>query len=237
MVVSQQGLSIQPTANDRSGLATNLPHFTDQFLEIRHLVQRIHLCPCDLARFVDNEGRALTDSRYRGTFSQNSELLGNGCVGIEIGAHRNLDFPDIFLLPRDMTGYGINADVQDLGIQIRELEAPSIEFRDLRCSSGSPIQRMKRDNHALFAAIIAQPDFKLALARNRRQGKIRCGIACFECHLSIDLEIIYFPVSVTDCVGFGGATRCSVVTQKIRASMYHDHLLWKGRGNEYRDFS
>lgn len=83
-----------------------------------------------------------------------------------------------------MAGNGIGADVQNLGIQVRELLPARIEFRDLGGSGRSPIQGMESDHDALFAKIIAQAEFELALAGDCRQREVGCGITCFESHLS-----------------------------------------------------
>jgi hypothetical protein len=105
-------------------------------------------------------------------------------MGKEIGAHGNLDGADLFFLPRKMAGNRIDADVQNLGIQIRELLTAGIEFRDLGGSGGSPIQGMKSNHNTLFVEIIAQPKFELSLAGHCRQAEIGCGITCFERHPS-----------------------------------------------------
>lgn len=126
-------------------LATDLPHLIQQFLEIRHLVQRIHLRPRDLSFLVDDESGALADTGYGRCIAQNAELPCDRGVREKIGAHRNIDAADVFLLPGYVAWDGINADVQDLGIQIRKLAPSRIEFRDLRRSGRSPIERMKSD--------------------------------------------------------------------------------------------
>jgi hypothetical protein len=83
-----------------------------------------------------------------------------------------------------MAANGIGADVQNLGIQIRELLPAGIEFRDLGGSGRSPIQRMKSNHDALFAKIVAQAEFELVLAGDCRQREVGCGITCFESHLN-----------------------------------------------------
>jgi len=104
--------------------------------------------------------------------------------GKKFGAHGNFHHANIFFLPGNVAGNGIGADVQNLGIQVRELLPARIEFRDLGGSGRSPIQGMESDHDALFAKIIAQAEFELALAGDCRQREVGCGITCFESHLS-----------------------------------------------------
>jgi hypothetical protein len=102
----------------------------------------------------------------------------------KIGAHGNFHHANIFFLPGNVAGNGIGADVQNLGIQVRELLPARIEFRDLGGSGRSPIQGMESDHDALFAKIVAQAEFELVLAGDCRQREVGCGITCFESHLS-----------------------------------------------------
>ena len=96
---------------------------------------------------------------------------------IKVSADGNADHPDVFFLPGDMTGYGIYADVQDLGIQGRELLPPRTEFGDLGGSSGRPVQGMERNHDIVLPQIIAQAHRMCALARYRRQFEVRCLVA------------------------------------------------------------
>src|SRR5262249_16773202 len=111
---------VLPTTNDER-LTTDLPDFIQQFLKIGHLIEGIDLGPCDSALLIDNERSTFADSGHRWRISHDSELLRDRRVRIKIGRHRNLHGANVFLLPRNVAGYGIYTDVQNLGIQIREL--------------------------------------------------------------------------------------------------------------------
>ena len=101
---------------------------------------------------------------------------------IEIGTEGNADHPDVFLLPCNVAHRGINADVQNLGIQGRELFFSSIEFGDLRGSGGSPVERVKCDYQVLFAAVVAQADYDLRLSHDCGKREIWSGVSNFERH-------------------------------------------------------
>ena len=86
----------------------------------------------------------------------------------KIGAHGNFHHANIFFLPGNVAGNGIGADVQNLGIQVRELLPARIEFRDLGGSSRRPVQRMECNYDALLPSIVAQPEFNAMFANNCR---------------------------------------------------------------------
>ena len=103
-------------------------------------------------------------------------------MGIEIRAERNTHHADIFFLPRNVAHGGIDADVQDLGIQGRELFPPGIEFGDLRGSSRSPVERVKSDHRVLFAAIVAQANGDLGLSDDGWQDEIWSDVSNVQRH-------------------------------------------------------
>jgi hypothetical protein len=72
-----------------------------------------------------------------------------------------------------MTRNGINADVQDLGIQGGELFASRIEFRHLLRSGRRPVERVERNDEVLLPEIITQPDSNSVVAGNGI--KLKCG--------------------------------------------------------------
>jgi hypothetical protein len=121
------------------GLTIEFLYFAQQFLEVGHLVKRINFRPSNPSFFVNNKDSALTDAWDGSRFPKNSELSRYGTMRKKIGAHGNFHHSNIFFLPGNMAGNGIGADVQNLGIQIRELLPARIEFRDLGGSGRSPI--------------------------------------------------------------------------------------------------
>ena len=96
---------------------------------------------------------------------------------IKVRAQRKVHGADIFLLPRNMAENRICAYVQNLGIERGELLPGGVERRQLRGSSGRPVQRMKRQYNMLLAAEIAQPYPKLPFSLGRGQIKLRGGIS------------------------------------------------------------
>src|SRR5437870_8224670 len=75
---------------------------------------------------------------------------------IKVRAQRKVHRADIFLLPRNMAENRICAYVQNLGMERGELLPGGVERRQLRRSSGCPVQRMKRQYNVLLAAKIAE---------------------------------------------------------------------------------
>lgn len=156
--------------------------FPDQFFDVRQLVERVHPREGNPPRFVNNERGALADSGNGRTFPQNAELPGDFPVRIEIGAKRNPDKADFLLPPRDMTGNGIYADVQNLGIERLEFFAASVEFGHLNSSGGRPVEWMKRNNQVLPAEVVFRPHRDLTVASDGWKFESWSGISNFESH-------------------------------------------------------
>jgi hypothetical protein len=96
---------------------------------------------------------------------------------IEIGTHRHLDRSDFIFSPCDVAGDRIYADVQNLGIERRELFFSGIEFGHLRRSSRSPVERMKRHHQILATQIVARAHNDAPLAGNSRELEVGREIA------------------------------------------------------------
>jgi hypothetical protein len=116
---------------------------------------------------------------------------------IEIGTHRHLDWSDFLFAPGDVTGDRIYADVQNLGIERRELFFSGIEFGYLRRSSRSPVERMKRYNQILASKIVARAHCNPQFAGNSREREIGCGIANLQRHF---LSLQFFEQIVLEIV-------------------------------------
>ncbi len=101
---------------------------------------------------------------------------------IKVRAQRKMHRPDIFLLPSNMAENRICAYVQNLGIERGELLPGGVERRQLRRSSGRPVQRMKCQNDVLLATKIAEPHSKFSLSFHCRQLKIRRRVSDLEWH-------------------------------------------------------
>src|SRR5437667_11529102 len=101
---------------------------------------------------------------------------------IKVRAQRKMHRSDIFLLPRNVAENRICAYVQNLGIERGELLPGGVERRQLRRSSGCPVQRMKRQYNVLLAAKIAELHSKFSLPFHCRHLKLRCRIPDLEWH-------------------------------------------------------
>ena len=101
---------------------------------------------------------------------------------IEVRAQWKMHRSDIFLLPRDVAKNRICAYVQNLGIERGELLLCGVERRQLRRSSGCPVQRMKRQDDVLLAPEIVELHSKFPLSFHRRQLKIRRRVSDLEWH-------------------------------------------------------
>lgn len=153
--------------------------FAQKFFDVGQLVEGIDPGEGDLAVAVDDEGGALADAGDGRSFAEDAEGLGDRAVRVEVGAERDLGRANFFFLPRDVAGNGIDADVQDLGIECGELLTGSVERRHLGGSSGRPVEGMERDDDGLLAEEVTEPDTKLAFPRYRRQIEIGSGLSCF----------------------------------------------------------
>lgn len=131
---------------------------------------------------IDDECRALTDARHGRALPQDTESLSDFAVWVEIRAEWDFDHPDIFFLPRDVADDGIDADVQNLGIQCGELLPGGVEHRHLGGSSRSPVERVEGDDHILLAPEVTKRDTKLTLAGNGGEIEIRSWIAGLQGH-------------------------------------------------------
>ena len=129
-----------------------------ELIYVHELIDRIDLGKDDFAGLVYDEGGALADAGDGRAFTQNTKLARDGGVRIEVGAHRELDGANFFFTPRDVAGDGIDADVQNLGIEGRELLGARVEFGDLRGSSRGPVERMEGDDELLLAEVVAGAD-------------------------------------------------------------------------------
>ncbi len=101
---------------------------------------------------------------------------------IKVRAQRKVHGADIFLLPRNMAENRICAYVQDLGIERGELLPGGVERRQLRRSSGRPVQRMKCQYNVLFAAKVTELHSKFLFSLDCRQITIRRRIPNLEWH-------------------------------------------------------
>jgi len=144
---------------------------------IHQLIQGVHLSKNNLARPVSDKSSALADTRNRRAFAQDAKFARYPSMWIEISAERQLHWADLSFPPCAMAGDRINADVQNLGIERRELFFPGIEFRHLRRSSRGPIERMKRHNQALLTPIVARSDRDPLVSGKREKVEIGHGIA------------------------------------------------------------
>src|SRR5207247_2085452 len=99
---------------------------------------------------------------------------------IKVRAQRKVHGADIFLLPRNMAENRICAYVQNLGIERGELLPGGVEGRQLRRSSGRPVQRMKRQHNVLFAAQIAELHSKFPLSFDCGKLKIRRRVSLLD---------------------------------------------------------
>src|SRR5207247_11136001 len=101
---------------------------------------------------------------------------------IKVRAQRKMHRSDIFLLPRNVAENRICAYVQNLGIERGELLPGGVERRQLRRSSGCPVQRMKCQNDVLLATKIAEPQVRILptslRAAIRRQAHLRPTCSC-----------------------------------------------------------
>jgi len=160
----------------------NLPHRAQQLIHIRSLIQWIHLRPRQYSVLVDDERRPLADSRDRRTLPQNAVFLRYPPMRIKVRAQRKMHRANVFLLPRNMAENRICAYVQNLGIERGELLPGGVERRQLRRSSGCPVQRMKRQDDVLLASEIVELHSKFPLSFHRRQLKIRRRVSNPQCH-------------------------------------------------------
>jgi hypothetical protein len=94
-------------------------------------------------------------------------------VGIEVSTQGNRHHANVFFLPGDVTGDGVYADVQDLGIERGELLAGGVERRHLGCSSRGPVKRVEADHDVLLALVVGEPYAQLAFPGHR--GKVEVG--------------------------------------------------------------
>src|SRR5207245_11082984 len=105
---------------------------------------------------IDDECRPFADSRDGRTLPQNAVFLRDLPMRIKVRAQRKMHRPDIFLLPSNMAENRICAYVQNLGIERGELLPGGVERRQLRRSSGCPVQRMKCQYNVLFDAKVTE---------------------------------------------------------------------------------
>src|SRR5207244_11357806 len=99
---------------------------------------------------------------------------------IKVRAQRKMHRPDIFLLPSNMAENRICAYVQNLGIERGELLPGAVERRQLRRSSGCPVQRMKCQYNVLFAAKVTELHSKFSFSLDCRQITIRPSLPNLE---------------------------------------------------------
>jgi hypothetical protein len=66
-----------------------------------------------------------------------------------------------------------------------ELGAVRVEFRNLRRSSGCPIERMKGDQHVSFPSKVSQPHSGSLFANDGGQIEVRSEISGFQGHALI----------------------------------------------------
>lgn len=114
---------------------------------------------------------------YLRAFTQNAALPCDDGVGIEVGAHGDLDGANFFFTPGEVAGDRIDADVQNLGIEGRELPGAGVEFGHLRGSSRGPVERMEGDDELLFAKVVAGADGDARGSDDGGQFEVGGGIA------------------------------------------------------------
>ncbi len=147
-----------------------------QFLDIRQFADAIYPGEGDLSAFIDNECGTLADSGDRGAFPQNVEFARDLGMRIEVRAQGNRYRADFFLAPSGVTGNRINADVQNLGIERRELFLTRIEFGHLDGSCWRPVERVEGDDEILFPETVAGTDRRSLFAHNSGKFEIRRGV-------------------------------------------------------------
>ena len=151
----------------------HLTQCLNDFFVFRCFIQRISLAESDLPIFGHDEHGAFIDSGNRRTVAKNAISFCDLPVRKEVTAQGKVSEPDAFLLPCDVTRYGVTTYAQNLGIECGEPDEISIERRHLRGSSRRPVQRMKCQHHALSATIVAEPHLRNLFPDARRQLKIR----------------------------------------------------------------
>lgn len=102
-----------------------------ELIHVHQLVDRVDLGKGDFAGLVHDEGGTLADAGDGRAFAHDVELAGNGGVRIEVGAHGETDRSDFFFAPCCVAGNRIYADVQDLGIEGRELAGAGVKLGHL----------------------------------------------------------------------------------------------------------
>lgn len=160
----------------------------EKFFQIWEQIQRIDASKRDLSVSADDEGGTLANAGHRRPFPENAKLARHQGVREEIGAQGKSHRTDFTLPPGNVAWNGIYADVQDLGIQCRELLAVRVEFGHLGGSSGRPIQRVKGDDEILLPQVVARADRDVLVTGDRGKGKFRTVIPHFQCHAGLIVD-------------------------------------------------
>jgi hypothetical protein len=166
-----------PERTPQPRLTRAAPKRLHDLVHIDALVDGIDLGKGDLACRIHDERGALADAGNRRPFAQDAEFARHFGMWIEIGTHCHLDRSDFIFSPCDVAVDRIYADVQNLGIERRELLFSGIEFGHLRRSSRSPVERMKRHDQILAAQIVARAHNDPPLASYSRELEIGREIA------------------------------------------------------------
>jgi hypothetical protein len=90
----------------------------------------------------------------------------------EVAAQRKIHPSNIFFLPSDVAGNGINANAHDLGIVSGEFFNIQVRRRNLSASGRCPVEGIEDQNHVPSAFEVAEPESSFAVAQHRWQLKI-----------------------------------------------------------------